>query len=105
MKKITIKVVQDKQDENQIVVSGGRNDNPILEEYINELTEDWKPKIKALARFIKKSEYYKMTAEHFCNDNHFRFNDSTEIAFTWRAWGDFMQAIVGEREGYMTYYM
>lgn len=103
--KLKVCVVQDSQDENQIVVSGGRHDNPTLEEYINELTDEWKPRIKILADFIKKSQYYKMTASDFCNDNHFRFSDGREIAFTWRGWGDFMQAIVGKREGYMTYYM
>ena len=103
--KITVKVVQDTRDKNQIIVSGGRSDNPTLEEYIDELTEDWKPKIKVLAKFIKNSNFYKITADQFCNYNHFRFNDGKEIAFTWRAWGDFMQAIVGKREGYMAYYM
>lgn len=102
---LTVKVVQDDQDEQQVVVSGGRSDNPTLEEYINELSDEWKPKIQVLADFIKNSEYYKMTADRFCNDNHFRFSDGREIAFTWRGWGDFMQAVVNEREGYMAYYM
>lgn len=101
---LSVKVVQDNKDPNQIIVSGGRSDNPTLQEYISELTDEWKIKIKLLAEFIKDSEYYKMKADQFCNENHFRFSDGREIAFTWRGWGDFMQAIVGEREGYMTYY-
>ena len=103
--KLSVKVVQATRDAAQVVVSGGRQDAPTLDEYINELSEEWKPRIKVLAEFIKNSKYYKMKAEVFCDDNHFRFSDGREIAFTWRAWGDLMQAIVGKREGYMAYYM
>ncbi len=105
MKKLTVEVVQDEQDENIVIVTGGRADNPTFEEYISDLTPEWKEKMKVLKYFLKESEYYKITADRFCNDNHFRFSDGREIGFTWRAWGDLMQAIVGEREGYMTYYM
>ncbi len=105
MKKLTVTVEQEQTDKNMIIVSGGRQDNPTWNEYLEDISDEWLPRIKALKEFIKGSEYYKITAENFCNDNHFRFSDGREIAYSWRAWGDLMQSIVGEKEGYMTYYM
>ncbi len=35
----------------------------------------------------------------------FKFSDGVVIGFTWRGWGDLMQAIVDKREGYIAYYM
>ena len=105
MKKLTVKVVLNQIDENMIVLCGGRHDNPTWDEYLKDVSSEWKEKMNVLKEFVKKSDYYKITADKFCNDNHFRFSDGREIAFTWRAWGDFMQAIVGKREGYMKYYM
>lgn len=102
---LTVEIVQDQKDPDQLALLGGRMDCPTLEEYLSELTDEWKERMSVLAEFIKSSHVYKETADRFCNDYHFRFSDGREIAFSWRAWGDFMQAIVGEREGYMAYYM
>jgi hypothetical protein len=103
--KLTVEVVNDQKDKNQIVIMGGRADNPTWEEYIEDYNDEGKERFELIKEYIKDSSFYKMTADKFCNDNHFRFSDGEEIAFTWRAWGDLMQAIVGEREGYMKYYM
>lgn len=37
------------------------------------------------------------------NEHHFAFADGTTLAFTWRAWGDFVVAIQGEGD-YMNWY-
>ena len=103
--KLTVEVVNDQQDKNISIIMGGRQDNPTWYEYLEQYNEEGKGKIELIKEYIINSEFYQMTAEHFCNDNIFRFSDGTEIGFTWRAWGDLMQAIVGKREGYMKYYM
>jgi hypothetical protein len=45
------------------------------------------------------------TANQWCYEHFLQFSDSKTISFTRRAWGDFVQAVVGKREGYMAYYM
>jgi len=58
MAKLTVMVVTDCKDESQIVISGGRQDNPTLDEYLDELTDEWKERMTVLAEFIKSSIYY-----------------------------------------------
>jgi hypothetical protein len=50
---------------------------------------------------IEKNNLIGVCANEFCNDHFFLFNDGMAIAFTWRAWGDLMSAIVNKNEGYM----
>lgn len=105
MKKLTVEIVMDQKDQDMITLLGGNDRNPTWDEYISDFKPEYHKKMNLIKECIKKSDWYLKTADKFCNDNHFRFSDGTEIAFTWRAWGDLMQAIVGKREGYMTYYM
>jgi hypothetical protein len=106
MKKLTVEVVQEQKDENISILMGGYDSNPTWEEYLDLFNDEARPRLELIKEYIEKSDWiYKITAEYFCNDNHFRFSDGKEISFTWRAWGDLMQAIVGKREGYMAYYM
>lgn len=89
----------------KLIVFGGDDRNPTWEEYLSEIKDEYKPHFELLKSAIVESEFYKATGEVFCNDHYFLFSDGVYVSFSWRAWGDLMQAIVGEREGYMTYYM
>jgi hypothetical protein len=86
------------------IISGGLGYNPTLNHYILRFTERLQPHLWVLAKYIRKSVFYKACAYQCCNDIYFEFSDGTKLAFSWRGWGDFMQAIVGEREGYMMHY-
>ena len=88
-------------------ISGGDDSNPTWEEYLEGWEEDFRPHLTAIKECIETHNLIGCTGEAFCNKYHFQFDDEekTQIAFTWRAWGDLMQAIVGKREGYMAYYM
>jgi len=86
-------------------ILGGDMSNPTWDEYLAGFKEEWQPHIKAVRKAIEEANYVGITAENFCNDHWFKFSDGKALSFSWRAWGDLMQAIVGKREGYMTYYM
>lgn len=87
------------------VIGGGDTSNPTWEEYLNGYIEDFKPHIELIRDLIKEINWVGRTGGQICNYYHFNFSDGNKIGFTWRAWGDLMQAIVGKREGYMKYYM
>lgn len=85
-------------------ISGGDDRNLTWEEYLSEVMDEYKGHFIALKEYIEKSEYYKATGGSFCNDFYWEFSDGITASFSFRAWGDLMQAIVGKREGYMAYY-
>lgn len=86
-------------------IMGGDDRNLTWEEYLSEVEDKYQEHFTAIKECIEKSEFYKATGETFCNTHYFEFSDGITCAFSWRAWGDLMQAIVGEKEGYMAYYM
>ena len=83
---------------------GGDQSNPSWDDYIASFTEDFSPYIRSVRKYVRDNDMVGMTGQQQ-NELYFAFDDGTEITFTWRAWGDLMQAIVDESEGYMTYYM
>jgi hypothetical protein len=92
-------------DEKDVLLMGGNPSNPSWDEYINGFTEEFKPRIIAIKEAIIKNGLLGIAASRACNDCYFEFYDGMRVAFTWRAWGDLMQAIVSKREGYGAYYM
>jgi poly-D-alanine transfer protein DltD len=95
----------DLDDEKCHVIMGGDPSNPSWEQYLGQWKEEFQPYIKLIRDCIKEHPCYKGTAGKYANDYYFKFNDGHEFGFSWRAWGDLMQAIVDENEGYMAYYM
>ena len=92
-------------DDDHVVLMGGDPSDPTWEEYIAEYNDDFRPCLEAVRRAIEAAGIVGVTADRFCNDNYFRLSNGRTVSFSWRAWGDLMQAIVGKREGYMAYYM
>lgn len=66
--------------------------------------EEFKPYIIAIRECIERCGLIGKAANEIGEGLHFVFEDGVRIAFTWRGWGDLLQAIVGKREGYMAYY-
>ena len=86
------------------VIMGGDPSNPSWDEYITSCTDEMRPYVRAIRGYIEDNDMIGMTGQQQ-NRLYFAFDDGTEITYSWRAWGDLMQAIVDEREGYMRYYM
>jgi hypothetical protein len=63
------------------------------------------PHMLLIRKSIEENELIGETGQSFANIHSFKFSDGEILEFTQRAWGDLMQAIVGQREGYMRYYL
>lgn len=90
--------------EKEFIYMGGDSSNPSWESYLQNFSEEYKLRMIAIKNLLFELGLVGTTADNFCNNTYFEFNDGVKIAFTWRAWGDLMQAIVNKREGYMKYY-
>ncbi len=74
--------------------------------YLNQWIRPLRPYIIAIKNEIIEKGLLGTTAEIACNEYMFTFGDNAPaIAFSWRAWGDLMDAIIGTKRGYMAYYM
>lgn len=80
--------------------------NPTWEEYLSDYHDKYHPHFELIKKHIEDNGLIGLTGEQKQDmDLSFKFSDGTHFGFTWRAWGDLMQAIVGKKEGYMAYYM
>lgn len=86
-------------------ISGGDVRNPTWEEYKADFEEYFHPNIELLKYAIIQHGWLGEKADTIANHYCFKFSTGEAIAFSWRAWGDLMQAIVNKKEGYMKYYM
>lgn len=85
-------------------IMGGDSTSPMWSEYLRYWKVKYRPHIRLLRKFIIENGLIGTTGE---DQNHwtFKFSDGVHLGFSWRAWGDLMQAIVNKKEGYMAYYM
>lgn len=86
-------------------IMGGDDGNPTWAEYLKGFQKKYRPHIELVKKGIKKMGWVGCTGQEIANEYCFIFNDNNAIGFSWRAWGDLMQAIVNKKEGYMIYYM
>lgn len=108
--KTRLKVKMDKSELSEAdlaqreVMFGGMRNPPSWETYIKSCI---RPGRRRHSRLMKK--WLLKKPRILCGDEvnniSFRFSDGVIIAFTCRGWGDFAQAVVDKREGYMKYYM
>lgn len=105
--KLTVQIKQGdpRTSDKNWMIMGGDNNNPTWGEYLEDVMPEYQQHFTLIREAIESSEWMRATGEQFCNEHYFEFSDGVTATFSWRAWGDLMQAIVGEREGYMTYYM
>lgn len=85
-------------------ILGGDDSNPKWEEYLEGFKEPFRPHVQAIRKAIEEAGLVGSRGCQVANDISFLV-DGYKFTFSWRAWGDLMQAIVGKREGYMAYYM
>lgn len=86
-------------------ISGGKQIPCDWEEYLQNYKPEYHQHLELLKKAISEIGWIGETAENICNYYDFVFSDGVIFGFTWRAWGDLMDAIVGKKEGYMAYYM
>jgi len=85
---------------------GGNATNPTWKEYLNEYDENFISRVKLIRKSIENNGLIGYTGYKIQELGiSFKFSDGVHFAYTLRAWGDLMQAIVGKREGYNAYYM
>lgn len=107
METITCKIISDPEEEfpdGGISLFGGDPDNPSWEEYLDGFKNEYRPHIQAIREAVIKSDIFGVSAMAACNATWFKLSDGTSISFSFRGWGDLMQAIKNNREGYMAYY-
>ena len=92
-------------DEDCTAILGGNNKNPSWEEYVNLWKDEYQPHLLLLKKAVEELGWVGETGESIANYYCFHFSDGVKWGYTWRAWGDLMQAIVDKKEGYMKYYM
>lgn len=107
--KLTVDMVNDEfdsEDSNYYPIMGGRDleNPPDWKGYLDYFIDDVHPHLEALKQYVIDNGLLGSTGQEL-DGKAFQFSDGTIYGFSWRAWGDFMQAVVGEREGYMAYYM
>jgi len=107
-KNLRVSFVNDPANEdaplNEISIMGGDQSNPSWKEYLRGFKEEFQPHMVLIKQYLEKNGLVGECASEIADKKHFEFNDGEKIGFTWRAWGDLMQAVVGKREGYMKYY-
>lgn len=86
-------------------IMGGDATNPTWEKYLYSFNKELQPHLKLIRKAIEELEWIGKTGEEISNNYTFVFSDGQAWGFSWRAWGDLMQAIVDKQEGYMMYYM
>lgn len=109
MSEVTAEIIEGDGPDDLYVQWGGIDPAPSWDEYLESWVEEFRPVILAMRKAVEESPWMRATADAFCNGHYFALSEPvmgvTNFAFTWRAWGDFMQAIVDKREGYLAYYM
>lgn len=88
-----------------IILSGGDPDSPIWTEFIAGFERSITGHLEVARLWLESRDGGIPRAEDWCNDHYLDFSDGKKLSFTWRGWGDFAQAVVGKREGYLAYSM
>lgn len=88
----------------QILVSGGDLSKPIWSEYIESYPKTIQPYVLEIRKVIEHNNWHSKTGEDM-NMTLFEFLDGVTFVFTWRAWGDLIQALHYQREGFYKHYM
>lgn len=105
MENLTIEL-QKRTTEEYHSFMGGDDSNPTWQEYIDGYKDEYKPHVLLIKKCIEENGLLRETGEGMQRLGvTFKFSDGQHWGFSWRAWGDLMQAIINKQEGYMEYYM
>lgn len=74
------------------------------DEYLDDFTEEFQPHVLLMKKCIEENNLVGAKADKMASDWCFKSSDGYIFSLSWKAWGDFMQAVVNKKEGYMAYY-
>lgn len=97
---LELTVTSDFQDEVDVIMGG--LDKPSWDDYLMVYKEE-KEHMKLIRIALEKLNWIGNTAKMRADDTRFIFSDGVKMQFTWRAWGDLMQATINQNEGYQKY--
>lgn len=101
---ITAEIIKDNDKIDYIPILGGLRKPVRWRKYLSLWMDKRYP--IAIKNAIILNNLVGVCANRITDHILFSFSDGSKpIGFSWRAWGDLMDAIVGKKEGYMTYYM
>lgn len=84
---------------------GGLQPPPTWSDYLDEFDEELRPYLVVAGAWLLESHGDDPPlASQWCNDNALQFSDGFTLSFTWRGWGDFVQSVRNQQEGYMKFY-
>lgn len=83
---------------------GGFDPAPDWEEYLAQYDGQLHPYLE-VAKIWALSLREWPGASDFAAENFLEFSDGVGMVFSWRSFGDFLQAVAGKREGYLEYYI
>lgn len=86
-------------------VSSRYQGKPSWDEYVAAHESEIQPYIRGVRDCIERDGLVGSAAKNMADDSAFVFEDGVRVTFSWRGWGDLMQAVVNKREGYLAYYM
>lgn len=87
-----------------ITIPGGDPNNPMWAEYVDSFPRAVQPYIYQIRKHTEENRLLEKSGKDM-NNVIYEFIDGVTISFSWRAWGDFIQAIHNKREGYCKYDM
>jgi hypothetical protein len=96
---LTVEKIPWEDDMEVIPVLGGDSKNPTWDEYFDEFFDKYKPHIILL----KSREDLLLAYGSEQGDLCYKFSDGLIFGFSSRAWGDFRQAVINKKEGYVRY--
>ncbi len=83
---------------------GGFDPPPDWDEYVAEYHENLRPYLETARQWLLAKDEWP-GASDFAACEFLLFSDGIGMVFSWRAFGDFLQAVAGRREGYLEYYL
>ena len=90
--------------QNSLFAHGGFDPAPDWDEFLAQYPNEYFPYLIKAKEWVKGQDPW-IGGSEFAACNYLYFSDGVSLMFSWRAWGDFLQAVAGRREGYLEYYL
>jgi hypothetical protein len=102
---VKAKAVTGERVEDYTPVMGGNPENPRWRKFLNGCRAEFKPYAIAIKNALIEENLIPSYGMDCSNNYLFEFSDGRKpVGLSMRAWGDFVSAVVGKKEGYMAYY-
>lgn len=89
---------------NCITISGGYDSPKTWRKFLADLKPKHKPYFKVLKQHVVDNKMLGICGSEM-RECHFKFTNGVSIAFTMRAWAEFMSAVMNLKQGWERYYL